>query len=96
MFEIVVNGEENMKFIAFCIIALLMTACVSDRVYRTPEIGMTADQVDKETAWRNPTTKNRTTTKYGVSEQWVFRGCSTCKPRYLYFQNGVVTAIQDW
>ncbi len=41
-------------------------------------------------AWGEPEDINRTTTRYGTSEQWVYGlGC------YVYFENGVVTAIQD-
>ena len=41
-------------------------------------------------AWGEPRNVNKTTTAYGVNEQWVY---STS--RYLYFDNGVLTAIQE-
>jgi hypothetical protein len=41
-------------------------------------------------AWGEPNSINRTTTTYGVHEQWVY---STS--RYLYFDDGVLTAIQE-
>lgn len=41
-------------------------------------------------AWGEPRSVNKTTTAYGVNEQWVY---STS--RYLYFDNGVLTAIQE-
>ena len=41
-------------------------------------------------AWGEPRSVNKTTTAYGVHEQWVY---STS--RYLYFDNGVLTAIQE-
>ena len=57
-----------------------------------PAIGMTAAQVRAST-WGEPSDINRTTTRYGVSEQWVYRSGSETK--YIYFDNGVVTAIQE-
>jgi len=33
---------------------------------------------------------NRTTTVYGVSEQWVYDNYN-----YLYFEDGILTAIQN-
>ena len=50
-------------------------------------IGMTTEQCRE--AWGHPRRINRTTTAYGVSEQWVYGY------RYLYFENGKLTAIQD-
>ena len=41
-------------------------------------------------AWGSPRSVNKTTTAYGVHEQWVY---STS--RYLYFDDGVLTAIQE-
>ena len=41
-------------------------------------------------AWGEPRSVNKTTTAYGVHEQWVY---STS--RYLYFDDGVLTAIQE-
>lgn len=55
----------------------------------TPLIGMTADEVLAST-WGEPEKINRTTTVYGVSEQWVYSG-----NRYVYLDNGIVTAIQE-
>lgn len=54
-----------------------------------PEIGMSASEV-KNSTWGNPDDINRTTTAFGVHEQWVYdyRG-------YIYLDDGVVTAIQD-
>jgi hypothetical protein len=50
-------------------------------------IGMTAAQV--RLAWGAPEEINRTTTAYGVHEQWVY-GDS-----YVYLDNGIVTAFQN-
>ena len=53
-------------------------------------IGMTSDQVLKETSWGKPRSVNRTTTTRGTREQWVYG-----YPNYLYFENGVLTSIQN-
>lgn len=52
-------------------------------------VGMTKDQVLNST-WGKPKDKNKTTTANGVSEQWVYSGY-----RYLYFENGILTTIQN-
>ena len=53
---------------------------------------MTSEQV-LESTWGEPTEINKRTTQYGVSEQWVYRTDS--KTKYIYLDNGVVTAIQE-
>ena len=55
-----------------------------------PRIGMTQQQVVNDTNWGRPYDVNRTTSRSGVREQWVYG-----VRRYLYFDNGVLTAIQD-
>ncbi|WP_333661038.1 hypothetical protein [Acinetobacter sp.] len=55
------------------------------------KIGMTEDQVIKNTYWGEPGDKNYTTTKYGTREQWVYKNLG-----YLYFENGKVVAIQGF
>lgn len=57
-----------------------------------PAIGMTADEV-RESTWGEPSTINKTTTKYSVNEQWVYK--SSVKTRYIYIEDGFVTAIQE-
>lgn len=57
-----------------------------------PKIGMTADEVRSST-WGSPSEINRTTTQYGVREQWVYHTYS--KTKYIYLEDGFVTAIQD-
>lgn len=52
-------------------------------------IGMTKQQV-LDSMWGEPIKINTTTTKYGVSEQWVYPNNN-----YLYFENGKLTAIQN-
>jgi hypothetical protein len=54
-----------------------------------PQIGMAAEEV-RNSRWGRPDRINRTTTKYGVHEQWVYSSF-----KYIYLENGVVTAIQD-
>jgi hypothetical protein len=51
-------------------------------------IGMTAKQVIETTFWGRPDEINRIETKYGVKEQWVYS-----HSRFLYFENGRLTAI---
>lgn len=55
-----------------------------------PRIGMTAEEVENST-WGKPDKINKTTTEYGVSEQWVYD-----IGKYIYLDNGIVTAIQDF
>lgn len=54
-----------------------------------PKIGMTADEV-KASNWGSPEKINKTTYEWGVTEQW-------CYPnyKYIYFEDGIVTAIQE-
>jgi len=54
------------------------------------QIGMTRQQVVKNTRWGVPMKINSTRTKYGTSEQWVYWGY-----KYLYFENGELVAIQQ-
>jgi hypothetical protein len=51
-------------------------------------LGMTKEQA-LASSWGRPRSVNRTTTAAGVREQWVY------DHRYLHFENGVLTAIQD-
>lgn len=53
-------------------------------------IGMTKEQVLKETNWGRPQSINRTTTASGTREQWVYG-----YPNYLYFHNNVLVSIQN-
>lgn len=54
-----------------------------------PEIGMSETDV-KLSSWGSPDSINKTTTEYGVSEQWIYGN-----GRYIYLEDGVVTAIQE-
>ena len=52
-------------------------------------IGMTPSEVHAS-KWGKPKSVNRTTSAYGTREQWVYGGGN-----YLYFENGVLTSIQN-
>lgn len=54
-----------------------------------PSIGMTAAEV-KKSSWGYPEKINTTETEYGTREQWVYSD-----NRYVYLEDGIVTAIQD-
>ena len=53
-------------------------------------IGMSKSQVVNQSSWGEPKYINRTITKRGTHEQWVYS-----EYRYLYFDNGRLTVIQD-
>jgi hypothetical protein len=57
-----------------------------------PQIGMTKEEVQL-TTWGNPQNINKTKTAYGTSVQWVYK--INNKRAYIYFDDGVVTTIQD-
>ena len=54
------------------------------------KIGMSKSQVINQSNWGEPKYVNRTVTKHGTHEQWVYS-----EYRYLYFDNGGLTVIQD-
>ncbi len=56
---------------------------------RDIHIGMTKELVEF-TKWGAPKDINRTTTANGTSEQWVYDDY-----KYLYFENGILTTIQE-
>lgn len=56
---------------------------------KPPRIGMTEEEV-LASSWGKPKDKNKTTTAYGVHEQWVYN-----YGRYVYFDDGIVTSIQE-
>lgn len=55
-----------------------------------PYIGMTAEEVRTKSTWGNPEDINTTTTAGGTHEQWCYPGF-----KYIYLENGIVTAIQE-
>ena len=56
---------------------------------REPKIGMTKNEVMALTEYIKPTDINKTTTKYGTREQYVYYNS------YLYFEDGKLTAVQN-
>ena len=54
------------------------------------KIGMSKSQVINQSNWGEPKYINRTVTKHGTHEQWVYS-----EYRYLYFDNGRLAVIQD-
>lgn len=54
-----------------------------------PTIGMTGEQV-RNSSWGNPIKINKTTFEWGTTEQWCYSNY-----RYIYFEDGKVTAIQE-
>ena len=54
------------------------------------KIGMSKSQVINQSNWGEPKYINRTITKHRTHEQWVYS-----EYRYLYFDNGRLTVIQD-
>lgn len=56
---------------------------------KKPYIGMTKEQA-KNSTWGEPNKINKTTTAYGIHEQWVYNDF-----KYLYFDNGYLTSIQE-
>ena len=64
------------------------TATTKDEKEYEPVIGMTKEEVILS-SWGKPKKKNITETYWGTHEQWVYSS-----ERYVYFENGIVTAIQ--
>ena len=54
-----------------------------------PKIGMTSSEVTIGTRLGLPESRNTSTGRYGVHEQWVYKGGI-----YLYFENDILTDIQ--
>lgn len=61
----------------------------AQKVTSDPAIGMSEYEASN-TMWGRPESINRTETRYGTREQWVYSG-----GRYLYLENGRVTAISS-
>jgi hypothetical protein len=54
------------------------------------KIGISRSDAMRAFFWGPPGHINKTTTARGISEQWVYEG-----GKYLYFENGILTAIQN-
>jgi RNA polymerase subunit RPABC4/transcription elongation factor Spt4 len=63
---------------------------ISNIAYAYVSIGMTKDQVIA--ALGRPDDVNRSTYTFGVHEQWVYGEFGS---KYVYFEDGVVTSVQD-
>ena len=96
----------NLAFYFFCATTVFMVMAYSDF---TVEPQMTASRTD-QTVDVSIEVKDKisdgyiisdfdcdtftpTASKYGVREQWVYR--SSVKDKYIYFEDGLVTAIQE-
>ena len=55
-------------------------------------VGMNADEV--RLAWGEPNRVNKTTTRFGVSEQWVYNKAGY-RANYAYLENGVLVSFQN-
>jgi hypothetical protein len=76
------ESEESKKIHAMMAIPL-------DERTTFPRIGMRALDV-MLSRWGAPQHTNKTTSARGTSEQWVYGD-----GKYLYFENGILTAIQE-
>lgn len=56
----------------------------------SPKIGMSKAEVAYMSTWGKPKKINKTTTKQGTNEQWVYSG-----NRYVYFNDNEVTSMQE-
>lgn len=70
------------------VVAAEMKATKASRKREGVSIGMSEQQA-LDSSWGRPERVNRTTTAYGTREQWVYGR------NYLYFTDGVLTAIQN-
>lgn len=61
----------------------------AQKVHSKPAIGMSEYEASN-TMWGRPESINRTETRHGTREQWVYG-----EGRYLYLENGRVTAISS-
>lgn len=61
----------------------------SNLIKENPTIGMNKSEV-KATKWGSPEEINKTTYEWGTTEQWVYPNY-----KYVYFENGIVTAISE-
>lgn len=69
--------------------AALAKAEAARRRKQGVSIGMTREEV-LASSWGKPQRVNTTTTAYRVREQWVYGDNN-----YLYFENGILTSIQN-
>ena len=56
-------------------------------------IGMTREEAIE--SWGKPTDINKTTSSYGIHEQWIYDKGKYFKSKYLYFEDGILRTIQE-
>lgn len=56
------------------------------------QLGMSTQDVMR--AWGRPNKINRTAVAGGISEQWVYERPNDGRHQYVYFDNGVLSAVQ--
>lgn len=61
------------------------------REERPISVGMTSEEVRE--AWGRPSDINRTISKHGTREQWVYK-VGLYGAKYVYLEDGIVTTIQ--
>lgn len=89
----VLTGDERKDFMKQCLrleSGKNVTAARKQAAKPGAALGMTPEEVIRDTAWGKPQKVNRTVTRAGVHEQWVYGGHN-----YLYFDNGRLTGIQN-
>lgn len=62
----------------------------SGRAIQNRDVFIGMSKGDAELAWGKPEDINRTINRYSTHEQWCYSG-----NRYLYFDDGILTSIQD-
>jgi len=60
---------------------------------KTENVMIGMNEEETYLSWGNPDVRNNTIGASGVRVQWVYR--TQYKSNYLYFENGVLTAIQN-
>ncbi|MFB0831569.1 hypothetical protein ACEU2D_18440 [Brevibacillus laterosporus] len=80
---------EKYKVVPKTIDEINSNTAPSNKTFLIPTIGMTKEEV-LNSAWGKPNSINKTTTANGEHEQWVYS-----IKKYVYFDNGYVTAIQE-
>jgi len=86
---------ENGEFVGKTVYEISETKTKAELDARIPpKIGMTKEEAYNST-WGYPDDINKTTTEYGVSEQWVYEEEDDFDIKCIYLDNGIVTAIQE-
>lgn len=83
------NYDKNKNIITDDLGTFVKQPTYKIKEIKEPSIGMTKSEVENST-WGKPEKINRTETIYGIREQWCYS-----RYRYIYFENGIVTSIQD-